>query len=209
MFPFNLFPYTNFHDINMDWIIKNLKTLWGKAVFSVNNTTPDEDGNINLPGVSGVSSVDGIGADGAGNVQLGAVRSINSLTPNGSGAISLVTKPALTYYSMQNTDFSNHVNTASGILCWRSGVASLKMTFTVLAGTSYGDDIVTFPGTFPEKSGEVILIGYDSTMTPYPFSIQAGTGIVVTRGSYAADTTITMYGTWLTYPAVSMDITNP
>ena len=209
MFPFNLFPYTNFHDINMDWIIKNLKTLWTKSVFTVNNTPPDAEGNVNLAGVSGVTAVDGVGADGAGNVNLGAIRSINSLTPNGSGAISLVTKPTLTYYSFQNADFSNHVNTASGTLCWRSGVASIKMTVTILAGTSYGDEIVTFPGTFPEKSGEVILIGYDSDMTAYVFSIQSGTGKILTRQSYASDTTINMYATWLTYPAVSLDITNP
>ena len=62
MFPFNLFPYTNFHDINMDWIIKSLKTLWTKSVFTVNNTAPDAEGNVNLAGVSGVTGMTGIGS---------------------------------------------------------------------------------------------------------------------------------------------------
>ena len=92
---FNLFPFTNFHDLNMDWIIKSIKTLWSKAVFTVNNTMPDENGNVNLPGVSGVSSVNGIGADGSGNIQLDAqdvgalpdtytapVKSVNNKTGN-------------------------------------------------------------------------------------------------------------------------------
>lgn len=90
---FNLFPFTNFHDLNMDWIIKSIKsikTLVSKAVFSVNNTIPDANGNVNLPTVAGVSSVNGIGADGYGNVQLNAnnvgaissVEQVGYLTPN-------------------------------------------------------------------------------------------------------------------------------
>lgn len=64
----NLFPYTNFHDLNLDWLLQQLR----KAVFKVNGTEPDETGNVNLPGVSGVSSVNGVGADGSGNVQITA-----------------------------------------------------------------------------------------------------------------------------------------
>ena len=194
MFPFNLFPYTNFHDLNMDWIIKNLKTLWSKAVFSVNNTTPDEYGNINLPGVSGVSSVDGIGADGAGNVQLGAVRSINSLTPNGSGEISLVAKPALTYYNFQASDFSNHVDMATGTACWRSGVTSIRLSLNIKAGTLNGDTIVTLPAEFPEKSGYVELIGFDTNKVVHTFRIASGTGEIQTNEDYTADTFIGLYG---------------
>ena len=66
----NLFPYTNFHDLNMDWIIKSIKMLFSKSVFTVNNTAPDETGNVNLPTVAGVSSVNGVGADGQGNVAI-------------------------------------------------------------------------------------------------------------------------------------------
>ena len=62
----NKFPYTNFHDLNLDWLIQTMRS----AVFKVNNTEPDADGNVNLAGVSGVTSVNGIGADGAGNIQL-------------------------------------------------------------------------------------------------------------------------------------------
>ena len=62
----NEYPYTNFHDLNLDWLIKTLRS----AVFKVNNTEPDADGNVNLAGVSGVTSVNGIGADGAGNIAL-------------------------------------------------------------------------------------------------------------------------------------------
>ena len=42
------------------------------AVLSVNNTKPDDNGNVNLPQVSGVTSVCGVGADGQGNVAIDA-----------------------------------------------------------------------------------------------------------------------------------------
>ena len=67
---FNIFPYTNFHDLNMDWIINKIKDILKTAVFTVNNTKPDENGNVNLSQVSGMTSVNGIGADGAGNVAI-------------------------------------------------------------------------------------------------------------------------------------------
>ena len=62
------YPYTNFHDLNLDWLIQTLRS----AVYKVNGTAPDSDGNVNLAGISGVTSVNGIGADGAGNISLTA-----------------------------------------------------------------------------------------------------------------------------------------
>ena len=61
---FQFFPFTNAHQLNLDWILETLKTF----PRTVNNTYPDEDGNISLPTVAGMSSWNGIGADGAGNV---------------------------------------------------------------------------------------------------------------------------------------------
>ena len=63
---FQAFPFSNAHELNLDWILEYIR----KLPKTVNNTEPDENGNINLAGVSGVTSVDGIGADGAGNVNL-------------------------------------------------------------------------------------------------------------------------------------------
>lgn len=61
---FQFFPFTNAHQLNLDWILETLKTF----PRTVNNTYPDDQGNINLPTVAGMSSWNGIGADGAGNV---------------------------------------------------------------------------------------------------------------------------------------------
>lgn len=190
MFPFNLFPYTNFHDINMDWIIKNLKTLWTKSVFTVNNTPPDQEGNVNLPTVSGMSSVNGIGADGNGNV-------------------SIVAKPSLTYYDMQPGDFSVNVYSPSGTVCWRSGVASMIAQFTVWTGVLADSTIATLPNTIPEKCGQVILFGYDDDGIAHRFQIQAGTNVIKTAEAFNDTTHIQMYQTWLTYPSVSIPITAP
>lgn len=104
MFPFNLFPYSNFHALNMDWIIDRIKivvnSVNGKfpdddgnvnvgTVRMINNTLPDEDGSINLPTVAGVSSVCGIGADGSGNVALTAsnVGAISSTITTGAATL--------------------------------------------------------------------------------------------------------------------------
>ena len=62
----NLFPNTNFHSLNLDWILSQIR----KAVYSVNGQTPDANGNVNLATVAGVTAVNGVGPDGQGNVQL-------------------------------------------------------------------------------------------------------------------------------------------
>lgn len=61
---FQFFPFSNAHQLNLDWILETIS----KLPWTVNNTYPDELHNINLPQVSGMSSWNGIGADGAGNV---------------------------------------------------------------------------------------------------------------------------------------------
>ena len=99
----NEFPYTNFHDLNLDWLIKTLRS----AVFKVNNTLPDQDGNVNLAGVSGVTSVNGIGADGAGNIQLTAA-DLGALPDN-----ALVAVYGNMYPDTDNLDASSHVELAS------------------------------------------------------------------------------------------------
>ena len=95
----NEYPYTNFHDLNLDWLIKTLRS----AVFKVNNTPPDQDGNVNLAGVSGVTSVNGIGADGAGNIQLTAAN-VGALPDN-----ALAAGYGNMYPDTDNLDASSHV----------------------------------------------------------------------------------------------------
>lgn len=80
-----LFPYSNFHDINLDWIVGKLK----RAVFTINGQAPDQDGNVNLSQVSGVTTVNGVGADGAGNVQL-TPADVNALPDSYSAPVQSV-----------------------------------------------------------------------------------------------------------------------
>lgn len=61
---FQFFPFSNAHQLNLDWILETIS----KLPWTVNGQVPDELHNINLPQVSGMSSWNGIGADGAGNV---------------------------------------------------------------------------------------------------------------------------------------------
>lgn len=62
----NGFPFSNFHNLNLDWILEKLR----KAVFTINGQGPDDNGNINLAGVAGVTSVNTVGPDSTGNVTL-------------------------------------------------------------------------------------------------------------------------------------------
>lgn len=80
---------TNVNSVNENAVftVNNIKPTGGNVdvgtVKSVNGSVPDEAGNINLPSVSGVTSVDGISADASGNVQLNAVKTVNGITPTG------------------------------------------------------------------------------------------------------------------------------
>lgn len=161
------FPYTNFHDLNLDWILGKIKELFNTAVFTVNNTPPDDNGNVNLSGVSGVTSVCGIGADGSGNVALsaaniGAVGEINSKQPNAQGQISLNTEVTTTL--IPNTDFVAAINIANDYTraCERAGIIAFVSRFTVENPISGGDPIIS---GFPPPAGgyPVFLIAIETT----------------------------------------------
>lgn len=96
MWPKFKFPYTNFHALNLDWIIGKLK----QAVFSVNGIAPDNDGNVDIPRIIGVSSVNGVVADGNGNVSLpissipGGISTVNNIGPDARGNVNLPISPS-------------------------------------------------------------------------------------------------------------------
>ena len=81
----NLFPNTNFHSLNLDWILEKLR----QAVFTINGQGPDDNGNINLAGVAGVTSVNSVGPDSTGNVTL-TPADINALPDSYSAPVQSV-----------------------------------------------------------------------------------------------------------------------
>ena len=85
----NDFPYSDVHNINLDWIIKTVKMLFNSAVFSINGYTPDAEGNVQLTGteLGAVGTVNGKSPDSNGDVEVGTVRTINNKTPDANGAI--------------------------------------------------------------------------------------------------------------------------
>ncbi|MBQ6517083.1 MAG: hypothetical protein IJI14_00085 [Anaerolineaceae bacterium] len=85
---FQFFPFSTAHQLNLDWILEELKTY----PHTVNNTLPDENGNINLPQVSGMSSWNGVGADGSGNVD--AYETIADMDSPGDGLHFYLFKPS-------------------------------------------------------------------------------------------------------------------
>lgn len=87
----NNFPYSDVHNINLDWIIKTVKMLFNSAVFSINGHTPDSEGNVQLTGteLGAVGTVNGKSPDSNGNVEVGTVRTINNQIPNQYGEIDV------------------------------------------------------------------------------------------------------------------------
>ena len=87
----NNFPYSDVHNINLDWIIKTVKMLFNSAVFSINGHTPDAEGDVQLTGaeLGAVGTVNGKSPDSNGNVEVGTVRKINNQTPNAAGEIEV------------------------------------------------------------------------------------------------------------------------
>lgn len=85
----NNFPYSDVHNINLDWIIKTVKMLFNSAVFSINGHTPDADGNVQMTGteLGAVGTVNGKSPDSNGDVEVGTVRTINNQSPDANGAI--------------------------------------------------------------------------------------------------------------------------
>ena len=90
---FQFFPFSNAHQLNLDWILETIS----KLPWTVNNTYPDELHNINLPTVAGMSSWNGIGADGAGNVN--PLENIADLNDAVTG---------LHFYRWENPDTANN-----------------------------------------------------------------------------------------------------
>lgn len=120
MFGFNFeFPYTNFHDLNMDWILRNIGMIWSKMVQKVNGIEPDEDGNVN---VGTVKTVNGFAPDDNGEVKAGTVRSVNGVSPTSlptPGAITLTPMDIGAVKTVNNTlpDAQGNVNlpTVAGV----------------------------------------------------------------------------------------------
>lgn len=112
---FNFFPYSNLHQLNLDWILEQLS----KFPLSVNNTFPDENGNINLPSVASMSSWNGIGADGQGNVD--PIETIEDLNLPAVGFhIYRWENPNTLHNPYGAAENTGYMAAAGGGLCWSS-----------------------------------------------------------------------------------------
>lgn len=93
---FNRFPYTNFHELNLDWILKKINEIAGTALIkTVNGKSADDAGNVEItsldvPGT--VRSVNNYNPDSVGNVDLGyIVNTVNNIAPSSNGNVNVGT----------------------------------------------------------------------------------------------------------------------
>lgn len=193
---FNNFPYTNFHNLNLDWIVKTLKVLFSKSVFSINGVEPDAEGNVTISGaeLGAIGTVNNI-APVDGNVTLTAsdvgavpttesiVKKVNGISPNEQGEILAGTVRSVNGKSPASIPTPGTITlTPSDI-----GAPTLAETVRSVNGTTPdGDGNVNLPtvagvtsvnGTGPDAQGNVDVgtvrsvnnispVGTDVTLTP-------------------------------------------
>ena len=149
---FNNFPYTNFHNLNLDWIIKTLKLLFNTSVFSVNNVEPDDEGNVTITGaelgavgtINNIAPVDGnvtLTASDVGAVAVGqAVTTVNGISPDASGNVLTGTIRSV------NGKSPSSLPTPGSITLNASDVGALPSTI---------DPVETVNGISPDANGNV------------------------------------------------------
>lgn len=149
---FHGFPYTNFHDLNLDWIIKTVKILFNKSVFSINNVEPDDDGNVTITGaelgavgtVNNIAPVDGnvtLTASDVGAVAQGVgVTKVNGFGPDSSGNVLSGTVRSINGISPAS------LPTPGNVVLNASDVGALPSTI---------DPVETVNGISPDAQGNV------------------------------------------------------
>ena len=214
----NLFPYTNFHDLNLDWLLQQLR----KAVFTVNNTEPDANGNVNLAGVSGVTSVNGIGADGSGNISLSAAdvnavpasyivpyHVIGTLDPDNTSGLgyaycwtnTILRNFKFTLFTVTPTNY--YTVMVNGSPVYRVPIASFSGNPFALPTTSITDPNIVgggLLGTFILHQNQITesdtlswvdtWICYDGSNTIMFFSLAGDIDLTVLNGKFITESTV-------------------
>lgn len=146
------FPYTNFHDLNLDWIIKTVKILFNKSVFSINNIEPDDDGNVTITGaelgavstINNIAPIDGnvtLTASDVGAIALGqGVTKVNGFGPDSSGNVLSGTVRSINGISPAS------LPTPGNVVLNASDVGALPSTI---------DPVETVNGISPDANGNV------------------------------------------------------
>lgn len=149
---FNNFPYTNFHNLNLDWIVKTVKLLFSKSVFSVNGVEPDAEGNVAISGaelgavgtVNNIAPVNGnvtLTASDVGAVAVGqGVTKVNGFGPDSSGNVLSGTVRSINGISPAS------LPTPGNVVLNASDVGALSSTI---------DPVETVNGISPDAGGNV------------------------------------------------------
>lgn len=149
---FNNFPYTNFHNLNLDWIIKTVKVLFSKSVFSINGVEPDAEGNVSITGtelgavssVNGKTPVDGaitLTASDVGAIPTGqGVTKVNGFSPDSSGNVLAGTVRSV------NGKSPASLPTPGSVTLTASDIGALPSTI---------DPVETVNGISPDANGNV------------------------------------------------------
>ena len=154
---FNRFPYTNFHELNLDWILTKINEIIGTSlVKTVNNKSADADGNIELEASdipNSILTVNNISPDSQGNLYVGTVRTVNGNAPDGSGNVNAGTVKSV---NQETPDSSGNVllvaANIAGVVRRVNGTTPDATLGNVNVGT-----VKSVNNTTPDSDGNVSL----------------------------------------------------
>lgn len=152
--------------------IKNNKALV-PVVLTVNNTAPDENGNVEVEAQSPsdvVKSVNGETPDSTGAVTVDTgVMTINSTEPDGDGNIDLSTaEPRITYSSTPPYDIQMQPNTLYYL--GAAAIQILNITFAPVGDTT---KVAEYHIIFKSGSTATILNLPETVIKPTDFTIES------------------------------------
>lgn len=163
---FQFYPFSNFHQLNLDWLLETVKSL----PKTVNQIAPDENGNINIPGMIG---------------------GITPIENGGTGMDSVQMTDTISDIATEETDFTI---TAARISYWGK-IATIRILITTTNALTGNHKWATLKPGF--RAGyETPLSMQTGSVTGFAY-ISTGSGEIHTVGSVPAGTTVPFEGVYM------------
>ena len=155
----HLFPYSNFHDINLDWIISIIKSIDPAVIQALQDLTPDiiEQVNQKVNEAQAAAIAAQSSASEANTARENAATSATEAAQDATAAetAKIAVENSLvpvistaTAVAGLSVDINRIARTGKTAMCWLSGSLSIE------PGSDFFTKIFTLPEDFTTKSNE-------------------------------------------------------